>query len=69
MATLWLEHITHQAVATSFIFVVTQMETPKYWHLAWVSCHCLEEGPKEHCKQDIIEYKQRYYPVIVYRRK
>ena len=43
MATLWLEHIAHEAVATSLVFVVTQVETPKYWHLAWVSRHRLEE--------------------------
>ena len=66
MATLWLEHIAHKAITTSFIFVVAQVEAPKYRHLTRVSRHRLEERPEEHCEEDIIEYQERYYPVIIY---
>lgn len=45
VATLWLEHVAHEAVATALVFVVTQMEAPEDRHLAWVGRHRLEERP------------------------
>ena len=51
MASLWLENVTHQAVSSSFVFRIAQMEAPKDWHLARIRRHGLYEGPNKHEKQ------------------
>jgi len=43
MAALWLENIAHQAVTTSFVLRVTEMEAPKDWHLSGICRHRLHE--------------------------
>ena len=54
MAALGLEHIAHEAVAASLVFVVAEVEAPKDWHLTWVRGHGLEEGPEEHYEYHVI---------------
>jgi len=56
MASLWLEHVAHQAISSSFVFVISQMESPKDWHLARISGHRLEERPYQHDKNHIEKY-------------
>ena len=48
MTTFRLEHITHKAISASFVFIVTQVETPEYRYLSRISRHCLEERPEQH---------------------
>jgi hypothetical protein len=43
MAALRLENIAHQAVTTSFVLRVTEMEAPKDWHLSRICSHRLHE--------------------------
>jgi hypothetical protein len=58
VASLWLEHIAHQAVPTTFILVVTEMEAPEHRHLSRICSHRLEEAPNEHQKQEIIHNQE-----------
>ncbi len=51
MAALGLEHVAHEAVPAAFVLWVSQMEAPEHRHLAWISGHGLEEGPKYHEEQ------------------
>jgi len=39
MASLWFENIAHQAVTTSLILIVSQMEAPEHGHLPGISSH------------------------------
>ena len=43
MASLWLENVAHQAISSSLIFIITQMESPKHWDLSRISGHSLEK--------------------------
>jgi hypothetical protein len=43
MASLRLEHVAHQAVASALIFSVAQVESPENRHLSRVCGHRLEE--------------------------
>ena len=51
MASLWLENVTHQAVSSSLVFRIAQMEAPKDWYLARIRRHSLNEGPNKHEKE------------------
>jgi len=53
MAALRLKYVAHEAIAATFVLRVSQVKAPEDWHLTWVSCHCLDEGPDEHDKQDM----------------
>jgi len=66
MTALRLENITHQAVTSSLVLIVTEMEAPKYWHLPWVRCHGLEETPEHHCEYDVVKNKQCHNSVVIY---
>ena len=57
MASLWLEYVAHQAVATTLTLCISQVETPEYRHLPRISKHWLEEGPQEH-EEENMEYRQ-----------
>lgn len=43
MASLGLEDVAHQAIAPSFVLVITQVEAPEDWDLPGVGYHCLKE--------------------------
>jgi hypothetical protein len=58
MASLGFKDIAHQAVASAFVFGITQMETPKYRYLPRISSHCLDEGPQKHDKKYMEHSKQ-----------
>jgi hypothetical protein len=45
MTSFRFKYVAHQAITSSFVFWITQVETPKDWYLAWISGHNLEEGP------------------------
>jgi hypothetical protein len=53
MASLWLENVAHQAVASTLVLRVAQVEAPKDRDLARVRSHHLKEGPSEHNKQEM----------------
>ena len=56
MAPLRLENVAHQTISSSFIFIVTKMETPEDRHLSWICCHRLEERPNQHDKEKVVYY-------------
>jgi hypothetical protein len=58
MASLWLKDIAHQAVASAFVFRITQMETPKYRYLSRISSHSLDEGPDKHDEENMEHSEQ-----------
>jgi hypothetical protein len=51
MTPLRFEHIAHQAIPSSFVFVVTKVKTPENGHLTWVSHHGLQQAPYQHEKE------------------
>lgn len=55
IAPLRLENIAHQAISTSFILWVAQVEAPKHWDLARVGGHWLEKGPYQQYEEDMEE--------------
>ena len=55
MATLWLENVAHQTIASSLVLRVTKIEAPENRYLAWICCHCLKEAPDEQNKEHIEE--------------
>lgn len=46
MTALGFEHVTHEAVTASLVFVVSQVEAPEYGDLPRISCHRLEKRPQ-----------------------
>ena len=56
MASFRLEDIAHKAVVSSLVLWISQVETPKHRHLAWICDHCLEKRPQKHEKDHMIEY-------------
>lgn len=59
------ENIAHEAVSTSFIFGITQMEAPKHWDLTRIGGHCLEEGPKKHDEEEMEESQHDHHRNVV----
>jgi hypothetical protein len=56
MTPLWLKYITHQAISSSLIFVITEVKSPKYRNLARIGGHGLKERPHQHKEEYIVEY-------------
>jgi hypothetical protein len=54
MAPFRLENITHQTIPSSFILIVSEMESPEYWHLPWICGHRLKKRPHKHRKQKVV---------------
>ena len=54
MASLGFEYVAHEAVSSPFVFVVTKMEAPEYWHLSRISGHRLKEGPYQHEEEKVV---------------
>ena len=69
MASLWFENIAHQAVTTSLILIVSQMESPEDRYLSWVGGHGLEERPEQHEEQEVVDDQKRYPSFILYLNK
>lgn len=65
MATLWFEHVTHQAVPSSLVLWIAQVKAlfklqaksfyPKYWYLARVCGHGLEKRPHKQYEKHMKE--------------
>jgi len=58
MASFWLEYVAHQTVSSSFVFVVTEMESPKDGDLPGICGHGLKEGPNQHYKNHMVINQQ-----------
>lgn len=59
MASLGFENVAHQAIATTLVLRVAQVEAPKDRNLAGVSGHGLDEGPDKHDEEHVEDCKQR----------
>jgi hypothetical protein len=55
MAPLRLKYIAHQAISSSLVFVITEMEAPKNRNLARIGGHGLKERPHQHKEEYIVE--------------
>jgi S-adenosylmethionine synthetase len=66
MAPLRFEYIAHEAVASSFVFGVAQMEAPENGHLPRVSSHRLQERPHEHEEENMKEGQHDTHVEVVY---
>jgi hypothetical protein len=64
MASLRLENVAHETVSASLVLVIAEMEAPEHRNLAWIRCHRLEEGPKQHYEQEVVD-DQKWYPFFI----
>ena len=53
VASFRFEDVTHEAISTSLIFRIAEMEAPEHWNLAWIGSHRLDEGPHHHYEHDV----------------
>ena len=56
VAPLGLEDIAHEAITSTLVLVVAQVESPEHWHLPRIGRHGLKERPKHHGEEDVVKY-------------
>ena len=69
MATLRFKDVAHQAVTSTLVFRVTQMESPKDWDLSRIGSHRLYETPYQHYEEDMEHSQEKNNSPIIYQKQ